>query len=78
MNPVSLLKIDANSEATVVSVKDNNKALYHKLLSMGIVNGTKIRLLSKSRFKGPVRIMTLGYQLSLRNNEADAILVNQK
>jgi ferrous iron transport protein A len=73
----TLSSLANETEAVVISLCDNNQPLYKKLLSMGIVRGTKVKLLTKSTLGGPLRISALGYQLSLRASEADCIFVNQ-
>ena len=62
-------------EAIVTSVLKTNHALYQKLLIMGIVEGTKVKVVAKAPLGGPVNIRVLGYQLSLRKSEAEHILV---
>ena len=62
-------------EAVVVQVLKNNHALYQKLLTMGIVEGTKVKIMARAPLGGPVNIRALGYQLSLRRSEADHIVV---
>lgn len=62
-------------EAVVVQVLKSNQALHQKLLSMGIVEGTKVKILARAPLGGPMNIKALGYQLSLRRSEADHIMV---
>ena len=64
-------------EAVVIQVLKTNHALYQKLLSMGIVEGTKVKIVARAPMGGPLNIRALGYQLSLRQSEADHILVQQ-
>jgi ferrous iron transport protein A len=42
---------------------------------MGLVPGTTIRVIGRAPLKDPVEIKLRGYNLTLRNNEADHILV---
>ncbi len=51
-------------------------ALKRKLLSMGIVPGTKILVKKSAPFGGPVQIYLRGYDLILRRAEAGAVTVN--
>lgn len=62
-------------EAIISEVLSSNSALYKKLLSMGIVEGTKVKVVAKAPLGGPLNIRALGYQLSLRQSEAEHILV---
>lgn len=70
-----LTKLSKNSEAVVSHVSKSNVALHRKLLSMGIVEGTKIRILAQAPLGGALSVRALGYQLSLRRSEASSIFV---
>lgn len=71
----SLSSLAKYKEAVVIQVLKTNNALYQKLLSMGIVEGTKVRIIARAPLGGPLNIRALGYQLSLRQSEAENILV---
>lgn len=42
---------------------------------MGLLPGTEIQVLGRAPLKDPVEIKLRGYNLTLRNNEADLITV---
>ena len=50
--------------------------LGRRIRDMGLVPGTQIQLLGRAPLKDPVEIKVRGYNLTLRNNEADHILVS--
>ena len=47
-----------------------------RIRDMGLVPGTLIRVIGRAPLKDPVEIKLRGYNLTLRNNEADHILVD--
>ena len=50
--------------------------LGRRIRDMGLVPGTIIRVIGRAPLKDPVEIKLRGYNLTLRNNEADFILVD--
>lgn len=46
-----------------------------RIRDMGIVPGTVLTVMGRAPLKDPVEIKLKGYNLTLRNNEADHILV---
>lgn len=51
--------------------------IFLKLMEMGCVPGEKITVDQIAPFRDPISITVAGYQLSLRLNEADQILVEE-
>ena len=49
--------------------------LGRRLREMGLVAGTSVRMIGRAPLKDPVEIKIRGYNLTLRNNEADHIWV---
>lgn len=49
--------------------------LGRRIRDMGLVPGTFIRIIGRAPLKDPVEIKLRGYNLTLRNNEADHIMV---
>ena len=49
--------------------------LGRRMRDMGLVPGTPIRVIGRAPLKDPVEIKLRGYNLTLRNNEADHITV---
>lgn len=54
-----------------------NDDIFLKLMEMGCVPGEVITVNQISPFKDPISIIVAGYQLSLRLNEADNIIVEE-
>ena len=68
--------VPSGRKGVVVGVSGSNKTLCNKLLSMGIVTGTEIEVLSIAPLGDPMKIQALGYKLSLRRSEASHVEVS--
>ncbi len=62
---------------TVIIRSFESDAIFLKLMEMGCVPGENITVDQVAPFKDPISITVAGYQLSLRLNEADQILVEE-
>jgi ferrous iron transport protein A len=62
---------------TVVIHSFESEDIFLKLMEMGCVPGENITVDQIAPFKDPISITVAGYQLSLRLNEADQILVQE-
>lgn len=62
---------------TVIIHSFESDEIFLKLMEMGCVPGEKITVDQIAPFKDPISITVAGYQLSLRLNEADHILVEE-
>lgn len=62
--------------AVVNSLSSCNRELRNKLLTMGLVQGAMVEVLSVAPLGDPMSIRILGFQLSLRLSEAAHILVS--
>jgi ferrous iron transport protein A len=62
---------------TVVIHSFESEDIFLKLMEMGCVPGENITVDQIAPFKDPISITVAGYQLSLRLNEADQILVEE-
>jgi len=51
--------------------------LGRRIRDMGLVPGATLLMMGRAPLKDPVEIKLKGYNLALRNNEADHILVEQ-
>lgn len=69
----SLAKLQKGQEAIIKSFTNN--ALSLKLIEMGCLPGERIVLSKIAPLGCPLAIHVAGYELSLRKEEADAILV---
>lgn len=71
---ITLRHLAKDQEAVIVKVKATGE-LGRRIRDMGLVAGTRIRVIGRAPLKDPVEIKLMGYNLTLRNNEADSILV---
>ena len=70
-----LRKIRVGQRAVVSAIQSCPKDLLRKLLSMGLVEGTEVRVTQRGFFGSPINIHLLGSVLSLRSSEAAHIQV---
>lgn len=71
---ISLRQLQRGQKAVVVKVGIAGE-LGRRLRDMGLVPGTSLQVIGRAPLKDPVAIKLRGYNLTLRNNEADYILV---
>jgi len=70
----TLRTLKPGERAVIVRVAIGGE-LGRRIRDMGLVPGTLIQVLGRAPLKDPVEIKVRGYNLTLRNNEADHILV---
>lgn len=70
-----LSQVKQGKTVTIISF-DNNELLL-KLMEMGCIPGEKVKVEQIAPLGDPISIAVAGYSLSLRLNEADAILVEE-
>lgn len=74
-NPtISLRKLMVRQRAKIVSLKAAGE-LGRRIRDMGLLPGVEIQILGRAPLKDPVALKVHDFTLSLRNNEADHILV---
>jgi ferrous iron transport protein A len=69
------LKVGENGK--VLGFNDGEKPYRRKLLAMGLTPGTSFRITRYAPLGDPVEIKIRGFSLSLRRNEANALLVEK-
>ena len=75
MSPeISLRQLKPGQSAVVKKIGTGGE-LGRRMREMGLVPGTRIQVLGRAPLKDPVEIKLRGYNLTLRNNEADHILL---
>lgn len=74
MSVVTLRELKPGQTALVVKVTTGGE-LGRRLRDMGLVPGTPLKVIGRAPLKDPVEIKLRGYNLTLRNNEADHIMV---
>ena len=68
----TLRELPAGSTAKVVNVHGEG-AVSKRLMEMGVIPGTEIRVIKTAPFGDPIQVRVLGYSLALRKNEAASI-----
>lgn len=69
MAPTQLSSLKAGGRARVIDV-GGDAALQQRLLEFGLLPGVEVRLVRVAPLGDPLEIEVLGYNLSLRRNEA--------
>ncbi|MGH8004101.1 MAG: FeoA family protein [Limisphaerales bacterium] len=70
----SLAGLEAGETGRVVEVQAREPLALH-ILEIGLVTGAKVRYLRSAPLGGPIQVEVDGFLLSLRNNEAEAVLI---
>jgi len=71
---ISLRQLEVDQKALIVSVAARGE-LGRRIRDMGLVPGTEITIVGRAPLKDPVAIRLKGFTMSLRNSEADHIMV---
>ena len=72
--PLTSLEVGQRAVVTEIKVPAENRG---RLLEMGLLVGTTVELVRFAPLGDPVEIKVRGYNLSMRRNEAEQILVRQ-
>ena len=73
MKPLNSLEL---GEIAVIRSFAANARLQSRLVEMGVIFGTKVRMIKKTPFHGPLEVQIRSYHLSLRWRDASQILVS--
>ncbi|MFN5422833.1 MAG: ferrous iron transport protein A [bacterium] len=68
-----LSELRVGEKATITSLEDQELVL--KLMEMGFLPGEEIVVEQIAPMGDPISVMVAGYQVSLRINEADSVIV---
>lgn len=71
---IGLRKLPVNTYAVIKTIKADGD-LGRRIREMGIIPGTRIKVTGRAPLKDPVALRLTGFTITLRNNEADHILV---
>lgn len=74
----SLDQLKAGDSAVVSEVICADKDLRNRLLSMGLVSGRNVRVTRIAPLGDPIKVELLGFNLSLRLDEAGHIRIRRK
>ncbi len=70
---LKLSELKVGQKAIIVSLEDEDLVL--KMMEMGFLPGEDITVEQVAPLGDPISVMIAGYQVSLRINEADSIIV---
>ena len=68
----TLKELPAGSSAKVKAVHGQS-VISKRLMEMGVIPGTEVRVVKSAPFGDPIQIRVLGYSMALRKNEAATI-----
>jgi ferrous iron transport protein A len=77
INGTTLTEMEDGHTGIIVSVL-GGKILTKRLADLGITSGTKVKVIRKTLFSGPVQVEVAGSRLVLGNGLASKILVELK
>ena len=72
----TLRSLRVNEKARISSITANGE-MSRRLRDMGLVPGTEVKVVGRAPLKDPVALRLRDFTLTLRNNEADCILVEK-
>jgi len=75
MATLGMRHMQKKQTGTITSILANGE-LGRRIRDMGLVPGTKIQIMGRAPLLDPVAVRAMGFTLSLRNNEADYIVVD--
>ena len=74
---LSLGNLQVNEKGKVVGYAGKSGAYREKLLAMGLTKGAEFEVVRVAPLGDPVEITLMGFNLSLRKGEAEALLVER-
>ncbi len=77
MTKKTIRRLKVNQRAKVIEILANGE-LGRRIREMGLIPGVEIMVIGRAPLKDPVAIRIDNFTLSLRNNEADYIVVEPK
>lgn len=72
---VSLRTLQKGQHAVIASISAEGE-MGRRIRDMGLVPGVSLQVVGRAPLEDPVAVRLLGFTLTLRNNEADYIMVN--
>jgi len=73
---MKMTELKAGDKAEIVFIKARGEVAI-RLVNMGLVKGTRFKLIRKAPLGDPIEIMLRGFLLSLRLSEAESISVEK-
>jgi len=72
---ISMRNMKKNQKGHIVSVHCEGE-LRQRINDMGLTPGAEVKIVGRAPLKDPVALKVRGFTISLRNNEADFIIVS--
>ena len=72
---MKLSEMKINKDAIILSINIPNSKVRRRLLEMGIIYGTTIKLMKKAPLGDPIGIYIRGYELCISKKDASYIFV---
>ena len=72
-----LSELEPGDVAVIVRIEDSG-AVARRIADMGLIPGTKVKVVRKAPLGDPIEFEVRGYNLSLRRNEAELVIVEVK
>lgn len=63
--------------AEIIGYNEGNATYRAKILALGLITGTKIKLINVAPLGDPVEFSLRGYHLSLRRDESDILQIKK-
>jgi len=73
----TLANVPIGATARVVNIS-GDAALEQRILEMGVLPGTQVKVIRQAPLGDPIEIRVMGYSLSLRRSEAACIEVEER
>jgi ferrous iron transport protein A len=74
--PISLRTLKVDEKARITSIAASGE-ISRRLRDMGLVPGTEVKVIGRAPLKDPVALRLRDFTLTLRNNEADCIMIEK-
>ena len=74
---LTLDMLRTGQSAKIKAVKGENEGLKRRLMDMGMITGTEVKLCKRAPMGDPLEITLRGYQLTIRVSEAKNIILNE-
>ncbi|MGB9521220.1 MAG: DtxR family transcriptional regulator [Anaerolineales bacterium] len=74
---LTLKSLKVGEKGKIIAIKKNAGSLKNKLLTMGAVAGTIVKVEKVAPLGDPIDVVILGYHLSLRKEEAEQIVIER-
>ena len=74
MSDLTLDLLESGSKARIIEVKGRGRAR-RRILDMGMVPGVEVEMVRSAPLGDPMQFLVKGYNLSIRKNEAEQIVV---